>query len=62
MDYLEHKKLSTRVIVITGEQSERKAITALKIGAIDYLKKPIDPDELIESISKALAKISGGIS
>ena len=54
IDCLEEKKLDTRVIVVTGEQSEKKVITALKKGAIDYLKKPIDPDELIESIKKAL--------
>ncbi len=54
IDFLEKKKIDTRVIVVTGEQSEKKAITALRKGAIDYLKKPIEPDELIESIKKAL--------
>lgn len=54
MDSLEEKNLDTRVIVITGEQSEKKAITALKKGATDYLKKPFEPNELIESIKKAI--------
>ncbi|WP_372683606.1 PAS domain S-box protein [Desulfosarcina sp.] len=58
MDYLEDNKLGTRVIIYTGEQSEKKAIKALKKGAIDYLKKPIDPDELIASINKGITLLN----
>lgn len=35
MDYLEDNKLRTRVIIFTGEQSEKKAIKALKKGSSD---------------------------
>ena len=35
------------VIMITSMQSIRKAVEALKLGASDYLTKPVDPDELL---------------
>ena len=54
MDNLKERNLDTNVIIITGEHSEEKAITALKKGAIDYLNKPFEPDELLKSIKKAL--------
>jgi DNA-binding response OmpR family regulator len=56
MDRLREKKLDTRVIIITGCYSERFAITALKKGAIDYLKKPVEPDELIQSVNTVLGR------
>jgi len=39
MDTMATQKLDTQVIVVTGEESEKNAITALKGGAADYLKK-----------------------
>jgi two-component system, cell cycle sensor histidine kinase and response regulator CckA len=58
MDCLKDKGIDTRVIIVTGEQSERKAITALKNGAVDYLKKPFEPDELIESVKNAVSRLN----
>ncbi|AUC16695.1 hypothetical protein BTO06_16755 [Tenacibaculum sp. SZ-18] len=40
------------IIFVTGYDSH--AIKAIKLGALDYLLKPIDEDELKESISKAI--------
>jgi PAS domain S-box-containing protein len=54
MDNLKERNLDTSVIIITGEHSEEKAITALRKGAIDYLNKPFEPDELLRSVKKAL--------
>ena len=54
MDHLVDRCLDTRVIVVTGQHSEAYAITALKKGATDYLKKPVDPDELIASVNTVL--------
>lgn len=34
------------VVVITGESSVETAIQAMKLGAEDYLEKPIDPEKL----------------
>lgn len=56
MDRLIEKDLDTRVIIITGCHSEAFAITALKKGAIDYLKKPFEPDELLQSVNTVLGQ------
>jgi PAS domain S-box-containing protein len=54
MDHLVEKKLDTKVIIVTGQHSESKAITALRKGAIDYLKKPFEPDSLLDSVKRVL--------
>lgn len=40
-----------RVIFVTGHDGY--AIRAFRVAAIDYLLKPVDPDDLIEAVSKA---------
>lgn len=42
-----------RAVVLTGYGSIATAIEAIKIGAIHYLTKPIDPDVLEQSFHKA---------
>ncbi|MFT7413983.1 MAG: two-component system response regulator AtoC [Methylophagaceae bacterium] len=46
---------SLPVIVMTAYGELDDAITAMKLGATDYLKKPVDLDELVLTISKVLA-------
>lgn len=45
---------ATEVIVVTGHASAQTAVRAMKEGAFDYITKPIDFDELLIVISKAL--------
>ena len=42
------------VILITAHGSERVAVTAMQAGAFDYLRKPIDIDELGLSVERAI--------
>jgi DNA-binding NtrC family response regulator len=42
------------VIIMTGYASVETAVEALKMGAYDYITKPIDPDELVHLVSNAL--------
>ncbi|WP_321329822.1 response regulator [uncultured Ilyobacter sp.] len=49
---------SVEVIIITGYSSQDKAIKALRRGAIDYLEKPINYEELNTSIGRAIEKIT----
>ena len=43
------------VIIITGHADVQSSVTAMKLGARDYLKKPFNPDELLLIIQKTLA-------
>ena len=46
------------VIIITANDSDPLAVAAMKQGAFDYFKKPIDDDALLASIHAALMRIS----
>ena len=51
------EKLKSKVpfIVMTGYAEVQTAVSAMKLGAFDYLKKPINPSVLEEKIAAALA-------
>jgi DNA-binding NtrC family response regulator len=42
------------IIIMTGHASVENAVTAMKLGAFDYLSKPFSGDELILSTAKAI--------
>jgi len=44
-------------VMITGFGTMETAIQALKYGAYDYLRKPINPGELIASLNRGIEKI-----
>jgi len=44
----------TDVILITGHGTIESAISALKSGAFDYLRKPVNKDELLLSVSRCI--------
>lgn len=49
----------TQVILITHYSDIRIAIKAMKLGAFEYITKPINPDELLATVNESLsAKIS----
>jgi DNA-binding NtrC family response regulator len=41
------------VMMLTAHGSERAAVAAMKAGALDYLPKPFDPDEIVLSVTRA---------
>ena len=45
----------TKVIMMTGYASVENAVSAMKLGAFDYLSKPFSADELILAVDRALA-------
>jgi DNA-binding response OmpR family regulator len=45
-----------RVIVLTAYGSIPAAVKAIRLGAMDFLEKPIAPDEIREAIADALAE------
>ncbi len=48
----------TIVIIITGYSDIKVAVDVIKLGAFDYITKPLVPDEVINVIEKALAEPS----
>jgi len=42
-----------KVILLTGRGSTREGIEGMRLGAFDYLMKPIPIDELLESMQNA---------
>jgi len=50
------KDPQTMVIILTGYADLEAAITALRLGADDFLQKPCDPDELLCRIANCLGK------
>ena len=47
---LQEKDADTRVIVLTGYGNIATAVTAVKLGAIDYLAKPADADDIYNAL------------
>jgi two-component system response regulator HydG len=42
------------VLLVTGFASIRNAVEAMRLGAFDYLAKPVDPKELLHRVGQAL--------
>lgn len=58
MELLRHIKGSdpdALVIVITGYASVNSAVEAMKLGAFDYITKPLKPDRVMLAVERALA-------
>lgn len=49
---------STQVILMTGYTDIKTAVSAMKMGAYDYVGKPINPDEILHTIEQSLKKKS----
>lgn len=47
---------SVQVIVLTGHGSERDEQEARRLGAYDYLQKPVDIDKLVTTLKNAYRK------
>ncbi|MFC1951228.1 PAS domain S-box protein [Chloroflexota bacterium] len=53
---LKEMRSDMEVIIVTGYSSSENALMALKKGAVDYIKKPVDIDELLLVVSQIVAK------
>ena len=49
-------ELRTEVLILTGHGAVDSAIDALKLGALEYMTKPCEIDELVEKIEEAAGK------
>ncbi|HJU72960.1 MAG TPA: sigma-54 dependent transcriptional regulator [Gemmatimonadaceae bacterium] len=51
---LRARQVPTRAIVMTGDASLESSIQALRLGAFDYLTKPLNRRELLDTLARAL--------
>ncbi len=56
LTHLREKKIMTPFIIMTGYADVQTAVNAIKLGAFDYLKKPIIPEILQQKIELALTQ------
>ncbi|MCU7495134.1 MAG: sigma-54-dependent Fis family transcriptional regulator [Ignavibacteria bacterium] len=57
LNKLKELKLDVNVIIISAFSSLENAVKATKLGAFDFLEKPIDRDKLLLSIRNALSQV-----
>jgi two-component system response regulator RegA len=53
IETIRKRKPDSRMIVLTGYGNIATAVTAVKLGAIDYLAKPADADEIHAALTRA---------
>ena len=56
LSWLRETKKSMPVIVMTGYGKIQSAVAAMKLGAFDYLEKPVNPELLKQKIEAALGQ------
>jgi len=53
LKWLGERNLQIPLIIMTGYADIQSAVQAMKLGACDYIAKPINPDELLKKIEEA---------
>jgi two-component system CheB/CheR fusion protein len=61
LERLKGERTDLPAIMITGFGDVPMAVSAMKAGAVDFIEKPIDPEELIASIESALDRTNDSI-
>ncbi len=59
LEMVMREKPQTPVVLMTGYADIRTAVQAMKMGAFEYVAKPISPDEILATIAAALKVDSG---
>lgn len=54
LNWLKEKNIDLKVIIISAHASIQNAVTATKLGAFDFLEKPIDRDKLLIAVRNAV--------
>ncbi|MCD8535779.1 MAG: sigma-54 dependent transcriptional regulator [Verrucomicrobia bacterium] len=53
VDFVKNNKQDLPIVMITAYASARHAVEAIQAGAMDYLSKPFEPEELLHVVSRA---------
>ncbi|MCD0486783.1 sigma-54 dependent transcriptional regulator [Pedobacter sp. MC2016-14] len=54
LSYCREKGLAMPLIIMTSFNDVRTAVKSIQLGAVDYITKPVNPDELLMIINNAL--------
>jgi two-component system response regulator RegA len=52
VEAIREKRTDTRTVILTGYGNIATAVTAVKLGAIDYLSKPADADDVFAALTR----------
>lgn len=56
LEELQRRGLNLQVIMLTGHGDIPQAVQAIQSGALDFLSKPCDTDQLLECVQRALQR------
>src|SRR5689334_12657339 len=59
---LKSRDANARVVMVTAYASIELAVDAMKLGATDFVRKPMTPDILRNAVAAALAKVPPRVS
>ena len=51
---LSDREAGPRVVVVSAKSSDRDIVRALTSGALDYITKPFDPDDLVDVVARTI--------
>ena len=54
LKWMNERGMNIPLIIMTGYADIQSAVLAMKLGARDYIAKPVNPEELLKKISEAL--------
>ncbi|HEV7435831.1 MAG TPA: ActR/PrrA/RegA family redox response regulator transcription factor [Pseudorhizobium sp.] len=52
IEVIRQRRQDTKVVVLTGYGNIATAVTAVKLGALDYLAKPADADDIFHALTQ----------
>lgn len=52
---------TTPIMMITGRGSQEAAAEAIRLGAADYINKPVDPEELVARVKRIIEPNAGAL-
>lgn len=56
LKWMNEKGIDIPLIIMTGYADIQSAVQAMKLGARDYIAKPVNPEELLKKMSEALSE------
>jgi DNA-binding NtrC family response regulator len=51
---IKDRELPCAVVIITGHGGVKEAVEAMRLGAYDFLTKPVDPQQLVMLVDRVL--------